>query len=360
MPDEKSPIRNRRTPEQPAHLRNLEYARVAHYFLSADHQPHAELPNGTTVALFSEEFFTWYLEALDAIHIPSPSSSQFSYVQRQLDAEIWSNRKIQNVHLRGAKTGSDSYEFDLETCAKSAVKLNHLDWSIDVASEAHFLRPAMNYPLPTPEKSKDELATHLSKNFSLNEDTAQILALWLTTAMLPNLQPPILVITGKKRDEAATALRNLLDPVVHPIQEIPYNRSQLGELALTNRVLAFSIFKYISPNKIEALNQLSNGMLVQLREVSKRRGKVWAKVSRPIIFSTGEMIKFSDDQIHIEINEIKEEESQSQLFGALLTRMVRTLRQLHEMIKQEYQEPQAAPSPPHLEAETEQTIAPDT
>ena len=360
MPDEKSPIRNRRTPEQPAHLKNLEYARAAQYFLSSDHQPHAELPSGATVPLFSEEFFTWYLESLDSKHIPNPSSSQFSYVQRQLDAEIWSNRKIQNVHLRSATVASGVFEFDLETSTLDVVRLNSHGWSIYEASYSHFLRPAMNYALPRPEKSPDELATHLGRNFSLDADTAQTLALWLTVAMLPGQPPPILVITGTKRDEAATAIRNLIDPVVHPIQEIPYNTSQLGELALTNKVLAFSIFKYISPNKMDALNKINKGMLVRLREVSKRRGKFWANIARPIIFSTGERIKLSEDQIHIEINEVKEEENRDQLFGALLTMMVKTLRQIHEAAKAESEAPQTAPSPPPVAAEEERTTAPDT
>ena len=67
----------------------------------------------------------------------------------------------------------------------------------------------------------------------------------------PQSTATILVITGTKRDEAARKLRNLLDPVVHPLLEIPYTNSVLGQLDVNQQSLdIFSLqFKYIAPSK---------------------------------------------------------------------------------------------------------------
>ena len=330
MPNVEHPLRPRRTPDPPKHLKHLDLAHRAKLFLTPDHQPHALLPNGTAVPVYSEDFFTWLFEVFDHEQIPSPSSAQFSFVQRQLDAEAHSARNLQAAQMRIAGTGQAFYEIDLQNFSQPTVHLNYHDWKLSPAApDSNFLRPTQNHPLPVPEVSTDDLPSQLSKDFSLNPEAATQLAQWLALAMLPDQHPPILVITGKKRDEAARKLRNLLDPVVHPLLEIPYTNRELGQLALTNNVLAFSIFKYIAPSKIEALNKLQSGMLVKLKEVNKRRGAIWSNIARPIIISSGEPIQISSNQINIEINEATTDGNANQLFGALLSMMVTVLNQIY-------------------------------
>ncbi len=329
MPTAEHPLRPRRAPDPPKHLKYLDLAHRAQLFLTPDHQPHAVLLNGTTVPLYSEDFFTWCLEAFDQEQIPNPSSAQFSYLRRQLDAETFSTRNLQKAHLRIAKTGQAAYEIDLQNFDHPAVELNYHNWNLTAAAvESNFLRPTQNHPYPIPEQSPNDLSATLAKDFALAPEIAMQLAGWLALAMLPDQQPPILVITGSKRDDAARKLRNLLDPVVHPLLEIPYTNRELGQLALTNNVLAFSIFKYIAPSKIEALNKLQSGMLVKLKEVNKRRSPVWSTIARPIIISTGEPIQISPNQINIEIEEDNAGDDASQLFGALLSMMVVVLNQI--------------------------------
>ena len=326
MPNTPNPLRPLRTPDPPKHLKLLNLAHRAKYFLSPDHQPHAILPTGATVPLYSEDFFTWLHHIFDAQQIAPPSSAQISYLQRLLDAEVWSARDIQQTYLRIAKTGQAAYEINLETFDQSVVQFNYHDWNIAESSGSNFLRPALSHPLPRPEKSRLELPTHLARTFALNEEQATKLAQWL---MLPDQQPPVLIITGKMRDQATRKLRNLLDPAVHPLQEIPSTTAQLGQLALTNMVLAFSVFNYITPGRIEALNKIQNGMLVKLKEVNKRRSQVWTNVSRPIIISAGGELEISTNQLVLEINEMPVEDDANQLFGALLSMLVLVLHQIH-------------------------------
>ncbi len=345
-------------PEKPMHLQLLELAHRAKLFLTPDHQTLATLPNGTAVPLYSEDFFAWCLELTDHKQIPTPSSAQFSYVQRTLDAEAASTRNFQNAHLRIAKTGQAAYEIDLQNFDTPTINLNYHEWNTaSAAPESNFLRPQLNHPLPIPEKSEQDLPTTLAKDFGLQEETATKLAQWLALAMLPDQQPPILVITGTKRDQAARKLRNLLDPVVHPLLEIPYTNRELGQLALTNNVLAFSISKYIAPSKIEALNKLQAGTLVKLKEVNKRRGALWTNVARPIIISSGEALTISPNQINMEINEASEDDP-ARLFGALLSMMVKVLNQIHS--KPVFERISQAPTPPSPPIVTEFANAPFT
>ena len=333
--------------ETPKHLKHLDLAHRAKLFMTPDHQTCATLPNGTAVPLYSEDFFTWLFEVFDHEQMPSPSSAQFSYVQRQLDSEAYTTRNFQKAHLRIAQTGQAAFEIDLDNFTHPTINLNYHEWTLTAApAESNFIRPTQNHPLPIPAPSPIDLPTTLAKDFALTPETAMQLAEWLALAMLPNQQPPILVITGKKRDEAARKLRNLLDPVVHPLLEIPYTNRELGQLALTNNVLAFSVFKYIAPGKIEALNKLQSGMLVKLKEVNKRRSQVWNTVSRPIIISAGEPIQISANQINIEINEAASTEISPQLFGALLSMMVTVLNQIHSTPRFESHVHQPTPPPP--------------
>lgn len=318
------------TKNQPPHLKYLDLAHRTKLFLTQDHQTCATLPNGTAVPLYSEDFFAWLLQASDHKQIPSPSSAQFSYVQRQLDAEVYTTRNFQKAHLRVAQTGQAAFEIDLDNFTQPTINLNYHNWTLTAAApESNFIRPTQNHLFPIPEPSPIDLPTTLARDFALTPETATRLAEWLALAMLPDQQPPILVITGKKRDQAARKLRNLLDPVVHPLLEIPYTNRDLGQLALTNNVLAFSIFKYIAPSKIEAMNKLQSGMLVKLKEVNRRRGAIWSNVARPILISAGEPIQISPNQLNIEINEANSEEISSHFFGALLSMMVAVLHQIY-------------------------------
>ena len=347
------------TKNQPPQLRYLDLAHRLNLFLTPDHQTCATLPNGTAVPLYSEDFFTWLLQASDHKQIPSPSSAQFSYLQRQLDAEAYSTRNFQKTHLRVAQTGQAAFEIELDNFTHPTINLNYHNWTLTAAApESNFLRPTQSHPLPIPEPSGIDLPTTLALDFALSSETAKQLAEWLALAMLPDQQPPILVITGKKRDQATRKLRNLLDPVIHPLLEIPYTNRELGQLALTNNVLAFSIFKYIASSKIEALNKLQSGMLIKLKEVNKRRGALWSTVARPIIISAGEPIQISPNQLNIEINEANSEEISSHLFGALLSMMVTVLNQIYSKPTFDWKPlPAVLPPSPNI---LEFTNAPDT
>ena len=148
--------------------------------------------------------------------------------------------------------------------------------------------------------------------------------------MLGGPPPPILVITGSARAQAAAQLRNLLDPVAQPVHPLPYSTRALGQLALSNKVLAFSIGGRLTKAKQSAFNDLQDGMLVKLKEANKRRQAISTTLARAIILSAATKIEVHPHQFTIEVNQASESTQSGELFSALLSAMVKFLRLLRD------------------------------
>ena len=304
----------------------LELALRATYFQSPDLQPHALLPNAAAVPLFSEDYFTWFLEQADSQQIPNPTSAQFSYLLRQIDAQAWSRKDIRPASLRTADCGEGRYLINLQTIEQDAIEISASGWRAAESSAEHFLRPTLSKPYPKPDFSRESLSTHLGKMFGLDGHGSGALSRWLAQAMLPGVPPPVLVITGEARQQAAAKLRNLIDPVAHAIHPLPHSGRGFGQLALTNKILAFDAGARLSKAKREAINNLNRGVEVRLKEASKRRDPLSTTLSRAIIIAAEEKIDVHPNQLSMEINQAGTAPA-GEVFGALLTMLVCFLRQ---------------------------------
>ena len=305
----------------------LNLAGRATYFQSPDRQPHALLPNAAAVPLFSEDYFTWFLEQTDKQQIPNPSAAQFSYLLRQIDAEAWSRKDIRPVSLRTADCGQGRYLVNLQTIEQETIEISASGWRTAEIPSEHFRQPALSKPYPLPVFTRQDLSGHLRKMFSIDEHQSGALSRWLAQAMLPGVPPPVLVITGEARLQAISKLRNLIDPVVHPIHPMPHHGQGFGQLALTNKVLAFDVGSRVSKAKRETINHLNSGVEVRLKEASKRRDPLSTTISRAIILAAEKAIEVNPNQLTIEINQADAADA-AELFSALLTMVVSFLRQI--------------------------------
>ena len=296
-------------------------------FLSPDNQPHATLPSGAATPIYSEDFFTFLNSLADEKQIDIPNAVKLGFALRKLDAQAHASRRLQPVPLRTFQPDPRTLLLDLQDNF-DAVELTRKSWKITSNLDTNFLRPALNLPLPATEKPQHDLPTYLSQMFRLQPGPALEIANWLATAMLPDSQPPILVITGEARDEAAEKLRKIIDPVPQPLFPLPHIAGQLGQLALTNRVLAFAAYGNITKSKQTALDRLRKGMMVPLKETNKRRGAIFTKVARPIIIATEKSVEISRHQINIEINYAGPGDH-PQILGALLNLVAQTLDRAH-------------------------------
>ncbi len=147
--------------------------------------------------------------------------------------------------------------------------------------------------------------------------------------MLPDQPCPVLVLTGQARNAAARALRMLLDPVTHPLLVLPRLESQFHKLALSNRILAFSIGTKLSEGRREALANLSAGVDARLTQCSKRRDALQTNLRRPVLIAAETPIEITGDQVQIEINHA-EAFDPARTFTALLDELVKFLAMFQE------------------------------
>ena len=325
------PPRSHQPVQEPSqHSILLNIARRAHIFLTPDQQPYATVPlTGNTVPLYSATFRTWLSQAFEERGF-LPSASQFGTVLRKLDEDAHNGNTPQlTVHLRTACHGNHSYRIDLDNLQNEAVEINGKQWSTTYNENCRFTRPQSAFSLPKPAETKAEIHKFLMPMFNITEPNAQMLVSWLVSALLPDLKPPILVITGTASDEGAAKLRSLIDPVTCPINVLPTTKNQFAQAAINNKVLVFQLDASPTNNCKAALNRLRKGMSVNLKEASRSRAPIAALIHRPIIISAEEPIKLHTSQLHIEINETRDVVHE-QILGSLLDAVVRGI---HEMTR---------------------------
>ena len=172
-----------------------------------------------------------------------------------------------------------------------------------------------------------------------------LLATWLVDALLHNQIPSALIITGNGRHEAAGKIRNFIDPMASAVHGMPISEQAMGRLAITNRVMAFGAGKNISQAKIDQLNQLRTGMLVELKQVGRNNETITELIRRPIIVTVEQALHIHDGQIEIEINKLATVE-RSEILAAILNAAVTQLRGLQEHEERQVYLERAAPEIP--------------
>ena len=323
----------------------LAVAQQVKLWITPARQTYVELPSGV-VPLWSEEFFTWCFAKFNFQNFPAPIT--YNKVLRALDetAQSQSRESTQPANLRTAATKS-GYEIDL---GEATVHLSGKQWKIsqhpdDNQRVCHFLRPISNHPLPHPTHSEKDLPQHLRNAFGLKEatpkedDQAKALSQWLELALRPDTQCPPLILTGEFRDEAAEAIRQLIDPASCAMLPFPASRNQAGWMALYNRVLAFQIFGSITEFKRTIIKELAQGLFnARLLQSDHKGPKRFQQLGRPVIITAEKAPEICSNQIVIEIKKC-DPLPQPEVLAALFNQMVRSLRD----------EPQSKPQPTAVE-----------
>ena len=269
------------------------------------------------------------------------------------DSQARAAKTKEAVHIRIAKRGTKSYQLDLGTDDHQVVNITGQHWQLSQHFDTHFERIEDHKPIAPPEPTANTLEACMETLFHLPTQIAGKLAIWLVEAMLPERKPPILVITGKAREQAVITLRNLIDPVLEPIIETPVNANELRRMSLENKVLAFSVNDQFSEKIIKGLNQFHEGKRVLLKHCQGSRIKLRSTISRPVIIATEEPQQISPTQFNLEINEA-EDIQLGKIVGALLSLLVKIIGQPEEV-----RETRAMAEPGEIEA-TREPPSPDS
>ena len=296
------------------------------FFLSPDRQTFVTIP-GQAVPLWSEDFFRWYSSRLEHAGIFHPSPQQMAQALRKLDEDAHNCPEIVPVQLRSLQIAPNHYKFDIQGAFRETIEVTSKEWTIGDGEFCHYRQPETNLPLVRPKPAEAPLEAYLKRSFALTDPESESLKSWLTLAFLPTTTaPPILVITGKARDEATKILRDLIDPVVQPILPLQTTLNQFGNLAIYNHVLAFSLYGQLSKGRINALKSVRTGFAFTLKESNKRGVAITSTIRRPIIISSDEKQQISEQQLNLEINSV-EDTNADEFLGALLSAAVMAIRE---------------------------------
>ena len=303
----------------------LTIARQVKLFITPARQTFAELPQGA-VPVWSEDFFGWCLNKFQNEPFPAPIT--YNRVLRQLDedAKAQSRNTVRPANLRTAFTNG-GYTIDL---GGPVVHITGKQWKIlppdtDENRNVVFMRPIPSRPLPAPTHSEKKLKDHLSEAFAINEESASKLGQWLELALRPGQPCPTLVLTGELRDEAAEAIRQLIDPCSCPLFPFPGSRGEATWMALYNRVLAFPLYGTMSEFKRNLLRAFANGSFAaRLRQADRKLAALTDFLKRPIILTAESAPEICHNQIAIEIKRCANLR-QSEVLAALFDQMVESL-----------------------------------
>ena len=328
----------------------LNLARRALIFLAPDGQPYATIPlSGNTVPLYSQLFRDW-LSLVFEEHGYLPGSAQYAAILRKLDEDAQCFLAPFTVHLRTAHQGDRTYCIDLDNNRNEAIEVTSKQWTTTYNDACRFNRPESALPLPTPEPVKAKIHHFLMRLFRIEKADALALSTWLVSALLPDLKPPMLVITGSESDEAVRKLRTIIDPVRCPINVLPRSEAQLGIKALTNRIPTFSLGPTLSESCKHNLNKLRTGLTVQLKKANSSRPATETTVHRPILIAAPKAHQIHEGQINVVINYTCDTDH-AQILGALLDAVVAGIREMTRQPQREYfaapdMQPFVGPPPP--------------
>ena len=327
MPESTLMKQLRQEPNEPSPFEQLlAVSAAATFFLTPNRQSYVRLPDGSATPIYSEHFRGWLLTKAAQHHLPIPSPHRLAHVLRHQDNILQTAKWLKHpVHKRIASQPDGTIFIDLQTAENDAIEITRRHWTHASHHPAIFRRPELNLPLPVPTFSSPDLAQHLAKSLAIAEPAADALVNWLSLAMVPNTTAPILVITGEARIEAARLLRNIIDPVIHPLFPLPVTAGQLGQLAQWNNVLAFDAGSQISEGRKAALRRLHRGIPVRVREVSRRQAPLYETMHRPILIAADAPVEVDKHQLNIEINQCLDAPL-DQLLAALLNEIVGVLK----------------------------------
>ncbi len=318
----------------------LAVAQQAKLWITPARQTYAQLPGlnqkMVAVPLWSEDFFTWCIAKFNFQNFPAPIT--YNTVLRTLDetAQSQPREAVESTNLRTAAT-KEGYEIDL---GEATVHITGKQWTVkaqptpDDNPGSRFFRPAANHPLPHPTESQKELHDYLRAAFGLPApdqkgicpDPAKALGQWLELALRPDTNCPPLILTGELRDEAAEAIRQLIDPAHCAMLPFPVNRNEAGSMALYNRVLAFQVFGTITDFKRNIITELSRGLFqARLRQTDHKGPVLYQQLGRPVIIPAEHAPEICRNQITIEIRKC-DPLPQQEVLAALFDQMVRSLR----------------------------------
>jgi len=328
--------------------RLLEIASQCDFFHTPTNKAYADIQiNGVrqSFPIRHATFKQWLRRELFVQHGKTVGSETLNQVLGVLEANALFDEVEREVFLRVAEHEGKVY-LDLGTPDWTAVEISAEGWHVISNYPVRFRRPDALLPLPRPEHNGT--VAELKELLNL-DDNAWILAItWLLFNFYPKYPHPILVLHGEQgsgKSYTAKLLKTLIDPGKAPL--IP-NVADLRNLAISaqNRwVLVYDNLSHLTAEQSDALCRISTGGGFSTRTLYENEDETIFEFTRPQMLtgidslsSRGDLLErsllvqlpnISEDKrlTEAELNE-KLEQLRGRIFGALLTALSRTLKEL--------------------------------
>ena len=219
-------------------------------------------------------------------------------------------------------------------------------WRMIQDPPVRFRRTAGMAALPLPERGGS--IAQLRSLVNLTDDGFVLYVSWLLDALCPGRPHPVLYLAGEEgstKSTAAKIARSLIDPNTVPLRNLPTTVRDLFVSAHGSHALAFDNVSVISAAISDALCQIASGCGFGTRKLFTDTAQMLISGHRPVIINgllnAINRSDLADRAVIIPMSRIAEEQrcsekdiwnrfeaQRSQIFGALLDRMVCGLRRL--------------------------------
>ena len=298
-----------------------------------------------TWPLSEPEFFDWLLHQFFIKKKKAPGPGAMKAAIRTLSAHAKFEGARHDVHLRVAKFGKKIY-LDIGDPDCHTVEIDASGWRMIKDPPVWFRRTAGMAALPLPQSGGS--IEQLRSLVNLNDDGFVLYVSCILDALCPGRPHPVLYLAGEEgstKSTVAKIARSLIDPNAVPLRNLPTTVRDLFVSAHGSHALAFDNVSNISAAISDALCQIASGTGFGTRKLFTDTVQLLIGGHRPMIINgllnAINRSDLADRAVIIPMSRIPEEQrctetelwdrfeaQRSQIFGALLDRMVCGLRRL--------------------------------
>ena len=294
------------------------------------------------------EFSDWLLNQFFIEKKKVPSLSALKAAIRTLSAHAKFEGARHEVHLRTAKLGGKLY-IDIGDREWQAIEVDGTGWRMIQDPPVRFRRTAGMAALPLPARGGS--IEQLRSLVNLDDDGFILYVSCILDALCPGHPHPVLYLAGEEgstKSTVAKIARSLIDPNDFSLRNLPTTVRDLFVSAHGSFVLAFDNVSVISAAISDALCQIASGSGFGTRKLFTDTAQTLIRGHRALII-TGLLnainrSDLADRAVIIPMSRIPDEQrctegelwdkfeaQRSQIFGALLDRVVCGLRRLPQV-----------------------------
>lgn len=216
-----------------------------------------------------------------------PGSEALKNVIRLLSYKARAEGERKEIYTRVAPDGEGGIYIDMADQARRIIHVTKDGWRIINDAPVAFMRSETMRALPEPQRGGSLEALRAFININDNESWALIKA-WLTTALLPDIPYPVLVLLGEQgsaKSTMAEMLRSLIDPAYPLLRRPPRDQESIHIAAQSCWVVAIDNVSTIPGWLSDDICSLVTGSGIAKRRLYTNTEEVVTYAKRPFILN---------------------------------------------------------------------------